>query len=268
MSGIARPLQGVRRALGRALFWLRYQNWPAGKWVEWRGNVGRVGGLEFDLDNPQIKTFLKGRFLLGSYEPGAERLVERNVDPSLPVIEFGGCIGVISCLTNRRLAAPRDHLVVEANPHLIRTLERNRERNGGAFEILHAALAYDGPTVTFWLSPDYFIGGSSRPAPGREAAQVPATTLGALLADRDWERITLVVDVEGAECELIEQEIDLMTRVVDTLIVEFHPADWGAGPAAVARARERLAAAGFIEVDRVGSDFVYRNPRWHPAPDA
>lgn len=253
-----------RQLIHRALFWLRYQNWPAGKWVEITGNQGRVGGLAFDLANPYIKTFLKGRFLMGSYEPGAERLVAAFVDPALPVIEFGGCIGVISCLTHRRLAEPRDHLVVEAHPFLIETLRANRGLNGCDFEILHAALAYEGLTIPFWLSPDYFIGSSTRPAAGRQAVTVPATTLGTLIATRDPERITLIVDVEGAETELIEREVDLMARVVDTLIVEFHPAAWGAGPEAVARARARLAEAGFIEVDRVGSDFVYRNRRWHP----
>ena len=51
------------------------------------------------------------------------------VDPNLPVIEFGGCIGVISCLTNKKIKDKKKHIVVEAQPYLIETLKKNRNNN-------------------------------------------------------------------------------------------------------------------------------------------
>lgn len=140
------------RDVGR---WLRqryfYQNWLAGKFVELAGNTGWVEGLRFDLNNPYIAAELKARFLFHTYEEGAHELITRYVQPHLPVIEFGGCIGVISCLTNRVVDNPRDHVVIEAHPGLVGTLEKNRNLNHCEFQIIHAALAYGKDRVSFWL---------------------------------------------------------------------------------------------------------------------
>src|SRR5690606_30006533 len=80
--------------------WFTYDNWWVGKYVELTGNKGHVSGLEFDLKNPYIATGLKSRFLFGTYEAGADKMVRRHVNPDLPVVECGACIGVMSCLVN------------------------------------------------------------------------------------------------------------------------------------------------------------------------
>ena len=252
-------LKRIRAKYKDIKWWFFYQNWFAGKIIELLGNEGEIAGLKFDLDNPYIATFLKSRFLFKTYEYGSQLLISKYVNPCLPVVEFGGCIGVMSCLMNRLLENPSDHVVVEAQPFLIDTLRKNRDRNSCQFEIIHAALAYGSDSVEFWIHPRYFIGNSVRARAGGEAVRVPSVSLETIVRQYGYSRITLVVDVEGAETTLVANELDMLRSVVDTLIVELHPAEWCAGAAGIDNLKATLADSGFKEVDRVRQDFVYKN---------
>ena len=153
------------RRLRRAFL---YRNPIAGKIVELMGNKGKISEMTFDLDNPYIATFLKSRFLFKTYEDGAEQLISDYVDPELPVVEFGGCIGVISCLTNRQLRNKQEHVVIEAQPHLIKTLAENRDQNHCEFKVINAALAYGADEVEFWINPSFFWATESELKPVKE----------------------------------------------------------------------------------------------------
>lgn len=254
-----RVRQKVRKDYACFLNWFFYRNWVAGKIVEILGNKGRIRGLTFCLANPYIATFLKSRFLFHTYEGGAEELLSNHLNPALPVVEFGACIGVISCLTNRVLNNPRHHVVVEAQPHLIPTLAKNRDQNNCHFDIINAALAYGSDTVNFWINPSYFIGNSIKERSGGQTISVRTTSLKKIVDDYGYDKLTLIVDVEGAETDLVNNELELMSKVVETLIIELHPADWGAGRDAIETLRDDLALAGFEEVSRVKTDYIYIN---------
>ncbi len=71
------------------------------------------------------------------------------------MIEFGGAMGVVACLTNKRLIHPEKHIVVEANPEILSLLKDNRDRNNCQFTILHGAIAYGTEEVTFNLNEDF-----------------------------------------------------------------------------------------------------------------
>lgn len=119
--------------------WDRSVKWLLGKLVELKGNHFVSDGLTFTLDNPRISTRMKSHFFRGDYEDGERRMLARFLDPGLPTIEIGACIGIVSCTTNRRLENPERHVVIEANPYLIPTLEANRDRNGCRFTIVNRA---------------------------------------------------------------------------------------------------------------------------------
>ena len=233
----------------------------AGRIIEIFGNKGYVSDMVFDLNNPYIETFLKGRFLFKTYESGAERLISMYVNPNLPVIEFGGCIGVISCLTNRKIKNKTEHIVVEAQPYLIETLKKNRDNNNCKFKIIHAALAYESKIIDFWINKKYFIGNSTKIRSDEEGmvVQVPSISLKDIVKKYQFDKITLVVDIEGGETDLVNNELEFMSQVVEILIIELHPAEWGAGRDAINRLKENLKSSGFREINREGSDYIYKN---------
>lgn len=260
----ALPRRIVRSLRARWKTWLRDQNWLAGKIVELRGNRVRVGSLTFDVSNRAISTGLKGRFLTGSWEAGTVGLLRDHVNPDLPVIEFGAGIGVVSCLTNTLLRDRSRHVVVEAQSALIPTIERNRMINGCGFTVRHGALAYGADTVDFWLLPRRFIGNSLFPKKGGVRERVPAIQIESIVNDMGVDRAMFLIDVEGTEVDMVAHELQLLSRICDTLIVEEHES-----PEAAARLEDMhraLAGAGFTMVARHGWDVVYRNKRFHPLP--
>lgn len=232
------------RYRGEVRRWLWQDNWWVGKLIEAGGDLVRIEGCRFSVRNPAIPTAAKSRFLFDRYEPSERAAIKKFLDPSLPVVEFGGSIGVVACLTNRRLRDPARHVVVEANPDLIPLLEKNRELNGCRFAVLHRAVAYGGPTVTFHQNDDFVS--SSVQLRAARSVTVPAVTLRDVAGQFGFDRFTLICDIEGGEIDLVRFDEDVLRERVETFIVEVH--ETIAGPAATRGMLARLESLGFEPV--------------------
>lgn len=254
--GIASELRGkVLSMVAMAADPWRGENWWLGKTVELRGDKVRLDGLVFDVGHPAIPTRTKAWFLWDRYERPERNAVRLLLDPALPVVELGGSIGVVACVTNHLLRIPARHVVVEANPALLPLLRANRDRNGADFRILGRALAYGRDAVEFGYQTSLggSVGGSG------ETARVPTITLAEILEDSGWDRCTLIVDIEGAEVDLVRHEVDVLRRCVATLIMETHPHFVGTEPNA--EILRMLAEAGFQSVYSSEHTVGLRNPR-------
>jgi FkbM family methyltransferase len=226
---------------------LRYQNSHlVGKLIETMGNRIRVEGMKFSLDSPVIETFHKGSFFFGIHESAARALLNQWLPENLPVVEFGGGIGVVSCLANRKLTRPESHVVIEANPNLIPLLQQNRDRNGCRFQILHKALAYETESVAFCVHSHFLssrVEADSRPDAAGSTVLVPATSLESVIEEFGFDQLSLICDIEGAETTLVEREIDAISQHVACILVEIHPQF--TGEKAISLAIQRLQTVGF-----------------------
>ena len=116
-----------------------------------------LDGCTFDLKRIP-NTPMKLALLRGEYEGFERRAVRNCVDPEQPVVELGGCIGVVACITNKILKNPESHIVVEANPDVVPLLEESRSCNQCKFEIIKAAITYGknyatfSPEIDFWAN--------------------------------------------------------------------------------------------------------------------
>src|SRR6185503_9081601 len=165
-------------------------HWWVGKLVEIRGNRVVVDGCEIGLDSPAILTSHKSRLYFDFvYEAPEREALERFLNPELPVVEFGASIGVIACLTNKKLNDPQRHVVVEANPDLLGLLKENRDRNGCGFLILHRAIAYGKDRITFHQNKD-FLCSSVQLSSGKSVA-VPTASFQEVVDTLDYGRCTL-----------------------------------------------------------------------------
>ena len=198
-------------------YFRRILPWYVGKVAKLKGSTS-IGGCRFDVSSPLVPCYLAGELMLGHYENAERRLLKRFLDPTLPVIELGGSSGIVSCLTNRALTNPRAHVVVEANPHLLPLLERNRSLNRGQFEIVHAAIAYGVPCVSFMT--DHSLLGNKVSADG--PVTVNTTSLAALIHARDWEACTLLCDIEGAEADMVDHDAAIIAERVHWIMMETH----------------------------------------------
>ncbi len=250
LSRLAGPLLHVVRPLGRAKL---VSHRLVGRLVELAGNHVTIEGLDFSVDNPLITTREKGLLDVGLHETGEIALARRYVVAERAVVELGGGIGVVSCIINRQLTRPTDHVVVEANADLIPTLEANRRLNGAGFQIRNVALAYG--SVETALAIDSFA--TSRVGGVGRRTLVATATLARLLEETAFERINLVVDIEGAEVDLVEREGLLLASRARILIVETHPQIVGAE--ATARMLAGVRTLGFAEVARVRDVFAFEH---------
>ena len=250
---LIRLAKEVPYRLSRCRSWFRNQ--LVGQFVEVCGNKWKLDGLTYSFDTPAISRTVKSRFVWGTYEDKERRLVEQHVPADLPVIEGGGSIGVISNVINRKLSHPENHIVIEANPDLLPVLEANRTLNDAKYEIVHAALDPNGPEVTFYLH-KLSVGGSVQRATG-SAVTVPAVTVGGLIKEKGWDKVSLVIDIEGGELDLIEKEQEVLKNHVAVFIVEVHHMISDAQD--IKKAIQTIERLGFTFKEEQTDVYVYYN---------
>jgi FkbM family methyltransferase len=248
---------GLPAILRRRLWWywsrIRINNRTVGRIVELMGNRIRVEGMVFSVDSPMIETSHKSTLFFGLHEIEERALLDRWIPATLPVVELGGGLGVVACLTNRKLVRREEHIVVEANPGLAVVLERNRDLNGCRFQVVNKALANEAEAVEFSINSSFVssrIGASSA-----ETVSVPATSLKVIADASRFDQFSLVCDIEGAEGALVEREIATLRQRVRFFLVEIHPRYLGTE--GVSRMVHALEGAGFTLRDRSGDNWVF-----------
>jgi FkbM family methyltransferase len=185
-----------------------------------RSRIVSIDGCQFGL-HALPDTEMKLELLAGDYEGPERRAACRFIDPAWPVVELGACIGVVACVTNKLLANPKAHVVLEASPNAIPHLQANRDANCCSFRIVNKALAYGVTTVTFVPQDDYWRNHMDHDG-GHPPVTVMATQLRQLLAEEQFEKFALICDIEGREYELVMQESDALTKA-ELIVMEVHP---------------------------------------------
>jgi FkbM family methyltransferase len=242
----ARLPDAIRKSLGSVALWFEQTiiRWVQGALFDLRGGHFYTDGCTLKVPQDQTSRMFRASFFNGSYEASERQLVHSFVRSSDSVLELGACLGVVSCITNKILADKTRHVVVEGNPLLIPTLQRNRELNDCGFIIENCA-ASDKPKVTFFLHPLDIVGGSAQ-RETQHSVQVPG---------RSWRELdsmhgpfsVLIMDVEGSELDILEGSPELIARY-RLIIVELH--EWAIGKEGVECCRELLRSGGLNLVRR------------------
>ncbi len=189
------------------------------EWLAVRPRYVKLDGCTFvlrEISNTAVKLLLASK----EYEGFERRAVRQYVCSDSPVVELGGCLGVVACITNRALKKGTLHVVVEANPRVISLIEENRSRNECNFELLNAAIAYGQPTVTFCPSFD-MPSNSLRENSADDLVTVATISLGDILRQRNIDSFTLICDIEGHEYDLVQNEAEVLKHA-EIIILETH----------------------------------------------
>jgi FkbM family methyltransferase len=237
---------GARGVLGVLLqkfqiTWRRGEVWQLGRFVGMPTRIVRLDGCKFTMDEKLLPAIVVDLLLENHYEEPERDALKKFLDPELPVIELGACLGVVSCITNRRLRQPDKHVVVEANPRLVPLIQQNRERNRCHFKVIQAALSYGADTISFNVNDNILA--SSLQGKEQQTFDVSTITLQRILDDHGFEKVTLICDIEGAELQLVENELEVLGRRVGTIIMELHDRIVGDEP--TRQMLKRLESVGF-----------------------
>jgi FkbM family methyltransferase len=218
-----------------------------------RNRIVSLDGCRFELrDIPDTR--MKLELLTGGYEEPERSAARRFIRSEWPVVELGGCIGVVACMTNKLLQRAEAHVVVEANPLAIPHLKSNRDANGCAFKIVNRALAYGSESVTFSPSLDFWGNSLLYDGSREPPVTVPATQLCRILREEQFEKYALICDIEGLEYELVMREADAL-RKAELVIMEVHP--HMIGEEKVQTVLSRLGDLGFRTIERSALVFVF-----------
>ena len=238
----------IRQPLGRLL--ARVENWIVrpieGLIFDLKGGRFQVDGCVLTVPRHLTTRAYRACFLRGDYEEEKRILIKQFVQAEDQVLEFGACLGIVSCVTNRLLRDQTRHVVVEANPRLIPSIYQNRALNKAGFLIEHCAVS-NKPEETFYLHPVFIVGGTSQ-RKSEHAVRLPGRSWRELEA-RYGPFTTLIMDIEGSELDVLEASRDLLARY-RLVIVELHA--WAIGEDGVQRCRDLLAAAGLQFMERAG----------------
>lgn len=216
-------------------------------------------GVSVDIDADVLTGQIRNALQYGQYEREETECVELYVEENDDVIELGGGIGYLACYVDQRLSDEQTHVVVEPNSHLMELVERHREANDATFETVNAAYSTNGPLVEFPLPEEFWEASLQQDEPVDRTLYTGAVDLETLLKTFDLTDVVLVVDIEGGEVDLIENELDVIRSHCRALIVEFHHEDT---PRSLAEdiqwAKGALDTSEFELVDEKGPVAVYR----------
>ena len=214
------------------------QNWFFGLVFTLTSRFYWVGSLKFAYPKKLIPVSQRAAFLFRLYEASELEQVCQFIKKEDHILELGACLGVVSCATAQLLAPAQRHVVVEANPFVLPYLHKNKTRNGFGFLVLNCLIGA-GPTGKLLLEEN--IHTSRRQEHGNAGLLLPSFST-AELNHRFGPFSGLIMDIEGAELDILERETEFL-RELRVIIVEFHPHI--AGEAACERAKVRLDQLGF-----------------------
>lgn len=206
-----------------------------------------------DLKDPNLTASTAHNLIQGWYENVEREFVRKYVDPESNVVELGGGIGYITAIVARELDQKSKQIVVEANPDLVSTLKDNIQRNDLSIELVPRAYSTDDEPADLYTEPEEFVSGTIVRSGPVQISGIETTTLEELCNEFNISEFVLVADIEGAEYELIDDELDTIYSCCETLIIEFH------GEREQIRIySERLQDVGCEEVDRKDKVLVFQ----------
>jgi FkbM family methyltransferase len=248
-----RGTEGVAKSLRLylQLKWRRKRNTILRRYDALRGERStelEFRGCSFELASLPDAETQAARLRHGRYEEDELALID-EIDWETDVIEMGGCLGVLSCILNRRLPPDRHHVILEPSPDAVPLLRSHLKKNRCEAEVVHAAYHPTREAVVFQPA-DSTTGGGI--AEGDNGEVVPAYSLASLVDEVESSELSLVVDIEGLESELLDAECNTYVDCVSTLLIEFHSI-----PEQL-EATERLRSAGFRLVGESGPVCLFR----------
>ncbi|KKR46621.1 MAG: hypothetical protein UT90_C0013G0005 [Parcubacteria group bacterium GW2011_GWA1_40_21] len=264
-NGFAKMVKKARKHLFRILWrksgfseWRLPTHWIMGKIVEMKKTV-KVGDLQLSVNNPAVITSTKYRFWFDNYEKEEREAINKFLESGYPVIELGGGIGAMACFINKKLANPKKHIVVEANPNLAGLIEENRLINDCNFTIINRVLGYGGNEISFYIDKIYVSGSAKRKT--SESIIVPTITLKEIFDRYGFDVAVLVCDIEGSEIELVDREINTLSEKINLIIMETHSRI--TGKEAIEKILRQLQEQGFEKIFATTDAIVFKNKKFN-----
>jgi FkbM family methyltransferase len=214
--------------------------------VEYRGVLIPTSKKVFNLE-------VAKRFAKGCYEVEEIEAIDEYMENPKTVIDLGASSGFVSAYINLKFPEC-DVISLEANPHMISVLEEVKRINRCNFGIVNKAYHSSRKEIEFYIH-ELSIGGSAQ-RKTKNKVKTDSTSIECLANRYRLSEFSLIVDIEGGEADLINNEIEVLEDKCSLLVVEFHEG-YGEG---IIEAKKKLRASNFALVEKKENGLrVYRN---------
>jgi FkbM family methyltransferase len=172
----------------------------------------------------QQASYLQSLIYWNLYERSEVKLIAKFLGRQLPVIEFGASLGKTTSTICTTVGNSIPVISVEANPKLMANLQRTKAKNNFTnLTLKSAAIDYSGAKEIQFTLDESNLG--SRKGSSGTSVSVPTICLHDVMSAGNFERYSLVCDIEGAELEmfLLEKNQQVINGC-QQIIIELHPA--------------------------------------------
>jgi FkbM family methyltransferase len=136
---------------------------------------------------------------------------------------------------------------------LISTIETTKHINNCNYNIKNKAYSSSEKIVNFSRKSDFFAS-SLYKSSDKETIPVEAITIEEIISQHDIAKFQLVADIEDAEFDLIESEVDILKEHCSTAIIEFRES---VTSKSVNNSHTLLSDNGFSMVESSGDVYVF-----------
>jgi FkbM family methyltransferase len=212
-------------------------------------------------DNPVFTDEILRRFFWETYEIHEKQAIDAHLTAGNNFVDLGACTGFLSAYAETILPDIQT-IAVEPNPNLGPIINETKNLNDANMSVVNAAYHPTASSVEFYQH-QLAVGGSTH----RETAtsvDVPATSLVDLFDDNELSSSMVTCDIEGAEVNLLDAEIDVLENRCSLLIIEIHGFAGGSSAAERILENSTLKLVDEYKISNPNSILVYNNPNVIP----
>lgn len=252
--------EGIQHMLNEAKVYVRNQ--PRVALYRWKSvmlddSTVSINGVTLDMSSNILTEDTKRRIWLGKYEQEETELIKEHLHPNLPVIDIGAGIGYTTALIDMHTNESTTVIGLEANPNLLPMLQRTKELNNSDFIAENKAYDSHRDSVDISIAADHRASSTYKDQKTEQSVvNVPAESVEGLIKSYDFtEPLQLVVDIEGGEHNLIQNEAEILASACRKLIIEFHSFT----ELPEAQYVSALTKAGFTHVTSCGTTHLFES---------
>lgn len=208
----------------------------------------------FSIPRNMTSPLFLGSFYFIGIEEDEILAIDKYLNKEAIVLELGGCLGFVSCYLNEKLINPENHVVLEANPHLIDFLEKNKNHNNSKFKIINKMIS-NKKQNTFYIGKS--IHSSSANKKSGRACTIQGISILQLQHDLGLNFDTLIMDIEGGEYDLFKTT-DFSKLGVKTLIFELHDFNRVLNSSQVTHIKNILENYNFTYIETIGTSQIWQ----------
>jgi FkbM family methyltransferase len=172
-------------------------------------------GIKLDISSKVISHWVRDAVYKGFYEYHELTLLKKHLNASDSVLEIGGGIGLIGSACN-----VKNLVIYEANPHLIKIIEKNLHINDVKGKVVNKAIVRNNTKkkINFYIGPDFW---NASLVKKDDFVRTPVNT-------EQFDNVIIstnsnfvIIDVEGYEYTLLDNYN--FPKFVNKILIETHP---------------------------------------------